>query len=285
MKNYIKIVFALWAMAFSILSCRSSDTDDLTENPSEIADFKKVTEVANETHIVELYSKTGTTKLGYNELAVRIKNKATNEYEKNVTANWMPLMHMTSMAHSCPKSALQKTGTGATLLSGYIVFQMPGNATEYWDLKIDYSIGANTYSVITPLNIAPETRKSVSVFTGTDNVKYVLAHIAPETPKVAINDWTVGVWKMQDMMNFPVVDGYTVHVDPRMPAMGNHGSPNNAAATQAGTGKLYNGKVSLTMTGYWKLNLRLANANGAILKGDEVTDAAPASSIFFELDF
>jgi hypothetical protein len=67
--------------------------------------------------------------------------------------------------------------------------------------------------------------------------------------------------------------------------MGNHSSPNNVAATQAFAGGLYKGKMSLTMTGYWKINLQLLNQQGTVLKGEEVSDTNPASSLFFELDF
>ena len=120
---------------------------------------------------------------------------------------------------------------------------------------------------------------------GSDGVKYLVAYIEPHHPKVAVNDMKVGVWKMQNMMTFPVVDGYTVKIDPRMPSMGNHTSPNNVHATQAVAGGLYDGKLSLTMTGYWKINLQLANAEGTILKGEEITETVTASSIFFEIEF
>ena len=103
--------------------------------------------------------------------------------------------------------------------------------------------------------------------------------------KLLLNDIKVGVWTMQDMMNFPVQDGYTVKIDPRMPGMGNHSSPNNVNATQSGAGNLYNGKLSLTMTGYWKINLQLAKADGTVVKGEPITDAVSASSIYFELEF
>lgn len=70
-----------------------------------------------------------------------------------------------------------------------------------------------------------------------------------------------------------------------MPGMGNHSSPNNVHATQAAAGKLYTGKLSLTMTGYWKINLQLAKPDGTILGGQEVTDTNLASNLFFEIDF
>jgi hypothetical protein len=287
MKFSFKTLFALLAMAFFVISCRTSDDDpiDPVKPNTEIDGLLKIKEVTNDTHIIELYSKSGTTTLGYNDIKLRIKNKSTNQYEKNATISWKPMMHMTSKMHSCPNSAIQKVNADDSLYSGYIVFQMPGNATEYWDLKIDYTIGANSYTATTVVNVPTSTKKTVNAFMGSDGVKYILAYIDPKSPKVATNDMTLGVWKMQDMNNFPVVDGYTVKVDPRMPGMGNHSSPNNVHATQSAAGKLYNGKLSLTMTGYWKINLQLAKADGTVLAGEEVTDANPASTIFFELDF
>lgn len=285
MKISIKTIFAVLAMAFLVISCRTSDSEEILIPSTEMDGLLKIKEVANGTHTIEMYSASGTTKLGYNDIKIRIKNTATNQYEKNATVTWKPMMHMTSMSHSCPNSAVQKVTSDGTLYSGYIVFQMPDNATEFWDLKIDYTIGTTSYTATTVLNVPNETKKTVSAFMGSDNVKYIVAYVDPKSPKVAINDMVVGVWKMQDMMNFPVVDGYTVKIDPRMPSMGNHSSPNNVHATQSAPGKLYNGKLSLTMTGYWKLNLQLAKADGSIMKGEEVTDTNPASTLYFEIEF
>lgn len=288
MKFSFKILFAFLAMAFAIVSCRTSEGDEPISptNPNtEIEGLTKIKEISNDTHIIELYSKSGSTNLGYNDLKLRLKNKSTNQYEKNATISWTPLMHMTMMTHSCPKSAVEKVTSDGSLYSGYIVFQMPGNDTEYWDLKIDYTIGGTSYTATTLINVPVENKKTVNSFLGSDNVRYVVAYIEPKSPKVAINEMTLGVWKMQDMMTFLVADGYTVKVDPRMPGMGNHSSPNNIHATQATAGKLYKGKLSLTMTGYWKINLQLAKADGTVLGGQEVTATNLASSLFFEIDF
>lgn len=284
MKFSLTMLFAFVAMALSIISCRNADEINDIANP-EIAGLQKIKEIGNDSHIIELYSRTGKTMQGYNEISLRIKNKSTNLYENNVAATWLPMMHMTSMAHSCPASVLQKSAADAQTLSGYIVFQMPGGAAEFWDLTINYKIGEKSYAVTTPLNIEAETKKTVVTFFGSDNSKYVMANIAPESPKVAVNDWTVGLWKASDMMTYSVVDNYTIHVDPRMPAMGNHSAPNNVAAKQTGSGGFYKGKLALTMSGFWKLNLRVAAADGTILKGEEVTENTPNSSIFFELEF
>ena len=285
MKFSLKIFVAFVALSIFLISCRTSDDPVTPPSVNELEGLVKVKEFSNDTHTIELYTVTGTTQLGYNDLKFRIKNKSSNQYEKNVSVNWSPVMHMTSMSHSGPKSSITKVTPDGTLYTGYLVFQMPQNATEYWDLKFDYSINGTAYTATTVVDVPDSAKRRVNSFLGSDNTKYIVAYIEPRTPKVAVNDMTLGFWKMQDMMTFPVVDGYTVKIDPRMPGMGNHGSPNNVNATQTSAGKLYNGKLSLTMTGYWKINLQLANAAGTVLKGEEVTDQNPASSLFFEIEF
>lgn len=285
MKFSLKIFVAFVAISIFLISCRTSDDPVTPPSVNELEGLVKVKEFSNDTHTIELYTVTGTTQLGYNDLKFRIKNKSSNQYEKNASVNWSPVMHMTSMSHSGPKSSITKVTPDGTLYTGYLVFQMPQNATEYWDLKFDYSINGTAYTATTVVDVPDSAKRRVNSFLGSDNTKYIVAYIEPRTPKVAVNDMTLGVWKMQDMMTFPVVDGYTVKIDPRMPGMGNHGSPNNVNATQTSAGKLYNGKLSLTMTGYWKINLQLANAAGTVLKGEEVTEQNPASSLFFEIEF
>ena len=285
MKFSLKIFVAFVALSIFLISCRTSDDPVTPPSVNELEGLVKVKEFSNDTHTIELYTVTGTTQLGYNDMKFRIRNKSNNQYEKNATVNWNPVMHMTTMSHSGPKSEVTKVTPDGTLYAGYLVFQMPQNATEYWDLKFDYSINGMAYTATTVVDVPNSLKRRVSSFLGSDNTRYIVAYIEPRTPKVAVNDMTVGVWKMQDMMTFPVVNGYTVKIDPRMPGMGNHGSPNNVNATQTSPGKLYNGKLSLTMTGYWKINLQLANAAGTVLKGEEVTDQNPASSLFFEIEF
>ena len=120
---------------------------------------------------------------------------------------------------------------------------------------------------------------------GSDNVRYIVALIEPKTPKIAINDMVVGLYKMETMMSFPVVENYTITLDPRMPGMGNHSSPNNTDLTYNSINGLYYGDLSLTMTGYWVLNLKLLNAQNEVLKGEDVTTENIQSSLYLELEF
>ena len=284
MKFSIKIFIAFFAMALFLTSCRTSDEPE-TPAVNELEGLNKIKEVSNDNHVIELYSVSGTTKMGYNNLKLRIKNKSNNQYEKSATISWIPTMHMAMMSHSCPKSEIKKVTSDGTLYEGYIVFQMAENANEFWDLKIDYQINGTSYTTTTGISVPQSSRQTVSSFLGSDNARYVVAYIEPTAPKVAVNDWKVGVWKMQDMMTFPVADGLTVKLDPRMPGMGNHTSPNNVDAKQTAAGGMYFGKLSLTMTGYWKLNMQLTKADGTVLKGEPVTDTNLSSSLYHEIEF
>lgn len=277
--KYLKILPLLLLVIFT--SCTNTDTPEV----DELDGLTKIKEITNTTHTIELYKHMGGLEQGFNEIALKIKDKVTNQYVKNATVTWTPLMHMTMMSHSCPKSPVTKVSTEGSVYEGYIVFQMAQNATEYWDLKIDYTINGASYTATSVIDVPASTKQRVTSFTGSDNVKYIAAYVDPHHPKVGVNDMVAGVWKMQDMMTYTVVDNFKLKIDPRMPSMGNHSSPNNVDATQTVAGDLYNGKLSLTMTGYWKINLQLINASGTVLKGETISDAIPASSIYFEIEF
>ncbi len=279
---YNFMAVAATALLLSLTSCSGSSDSPVVD---ELANISKFQEITNANHTIELYSHLGGLQQGYNEISIRIKDKATGNYIKNASVTWQPLMHMTMMTHACPYSEVEKVTPAGTLYEGYIVFQMAQNATEYWDLQINYTIDGTDYTATDVIDVPASTDRRVSSFTGTDGTKYIVAYAEPHHPKVAVNDIIVGIFKMQDMMHFPVADGYTLEIDPRMPSMGNHGSPNNVAATQTAPGGLYTGKMSLTMTGYWKINLKLISPDGAILKGESITDTVTESSLYFDFEF
>ncbi len=196
-----------------------------------------------------------------------------------------PVMHMTSMMHSCPKSTIIKTDD-ATVYTGYSVFQMPGNADEYWELNFEYTIAGQTFEATERVEVkAPsDGKKRVATFTGADEKRYIIA-MMPMEPEVKINDFSAMVFTMENMMLFPSVANYSVSIDPRMPSMGNHSSPNNENLNYDTASGMYKGKLSLTMTGYWKINLKLMNEADEVLKGEDITEENEASSLYFELEF
>jgi len=279
----LKYIFPI-LIAITIISC-SSDDDTTTDPVSEVENLLMVQEVSNDTHSIELFTKSGEFALGYNEITIRLKDLSTQEYVENATFMWMPMMHMATMNHSCPKSGLLKVQGKQTVYSGYLVFQMPENADEGWDITFDYSINGEDFTAVGDVSVPLGNKQVVTTFTATDDVKYILAYVEPQTPEVMVNDMTIGLYRMDDMMSFPVVENYTIMLDPRMPSMGNHSSPNNEDLVYNATTKMYHGKLSLTMTGYWKINLMLHNQDGNLLQGEMVTEDNESSSLFLEIEF
>ncbi|WP_282159682.1 hypothetical protein [Ulvibacterium marinum] len=285
MKTIKYLVTTLFLTA-SFISC-TDDSDDpipiVEENP--LAEYKMLKAVKANNHSIELYSEQEQFTIGYNELFIRIKDEASESYVSDANISWNPVMHMTEMMHSCPKSEVSKT-ENASVYKGFSIFQMPGNADEYWELNLEYTIAGQTYNATERIEVkAPaDGKKRVSVFMGTDETRYVLA-MMPIEPEVAVNEFSAVLFKMENMMTFPAVEDYKIMIDPRMPGMGNHGSPNNEDLTYDPASKMYNGKLSLTMTGYWKINLRLLNDADEVLKGEDVTEENESSSLFFEIEF
>jgi len=278
--NYI---LALLLISTSFISC--SDETAFTE-PNPLEGLVKIHEISEVDHVVEIYSEKPILEVGYNEITIRILDKGSNKYITNAEPTWMPMMHMESMSHSGPHSLLTNS-IDNTVYKGHIVFQMGGNATEYWELELNYKFNGQEEIITQRLSVSEPADgfKKTQVFTGSDDVRYILAYVNPKDPKVATNDFQAVLYKMEDMMTFPVVENYKVTVDPRMPSMGNHSSPNNQDMVYNPSSKMYEGKLSFTMTGYWKINLKLLNENDEILKGEDVTENHPASSLYFELEF
>lgn len=273
--------YALLLATALFMSC--SNDDNNTPTPANETDgLTLVQTITNDNHTIYLYTESGEFTQGYNEIYIQLKE--ADNYIADASLSWSPLMHMMSMQHRCPFSEITKLPNKQTLYKGYIVFQMASNESEFWQLSVDYSLIGNTYEASDEITVLPSDKQRVTSFMGSDNERYILALVDPNAPQVAINDMVVGIFRMENMMNFPIVDDYTLKIDPRMPGMGNHGSPNNVDLTQ-NTDGFYHGKLSLTMTGYWRVNLILENQNGESLKGEPITETNPNSSLYFEIEF
>ena len=57
------------------------------------------------------------------------------------------------------------------LYKGYIMFQMAQNATEYWDLKIDYTINGVDYTATDVIDVPASAKRKVNTFMGSDGVE------------------------------------------------------------------------------------------------------------------
>ncbi len=275
--NILGLIFAFF------ISC-SDDSNPVSE-VDPVADLEKIYEFPGEDYSLEIYSEKLDLEVGYNEIYIRIRDVVNNKYLTNAEVSWMPLMHMENKKHSAPHSEVRNLKN--SVYKGTIVFQMPGNEVEYWDLQFSFKMDGKSItrtheiSVIQPNN----DLKKLQVFMGTDNIKYILAYVNPRDPEIGINDFTALLYRMDDMMNFPLVENYSIKIDPRMPGMNNHSSPNNQDLSFNPISKLYEGKLSLSMTGYWKINLKVLNDKGETVKGEDVSETNPESDLYFEVEF
>lgn len=280
MKSILHYISVLTLILLTF-SCKKDNSIDI-ENPLE--GLTLVQTIKNNQHQIELFTASGIIEQGYNKIYVRIKNQDAT-LVKNAEVNWQPMMHMTSMNHSCPNIQPVLANIDVGLYQGVLIFQMASNDTEYWDLTFNYTINNQSYTATDKLSVKASAKQRVITFKGSDNVKYILALVNPKQPKVGINDVDAFLYKMDNMTTFTPINNYIIKMDPRMPGMGNHGSPNNVDLIKSSTIGTYKGKLSLTMTGYWKINLQLINSLNEVIKGEIVTGGVESSSVYWEIEF
>lgn len=281
MKLKFLVPFVCIAMFFSC----STDDDNNTSNNDEVEGLQLIQTIVNGNETIELYNEKGQFETGYNMISLRIKDNTSEMYIEDASLSWMPIMQMPTMQHSCPKSAITKASGKDTVYEGFIIYQMTNEDSSGWSLTLNYNIDGTDYAVTETISVLQYENQNSASFMGSDDTRYILALIEPKDPSIAINTMKVGLYKMQDMMTFPVVENYTIALDPRMPGMGNHSSPNNTDLTYNNADNFYYGDLSLTMTGYWKLNLKLLNANNELIKGEDVTEENESSSLYLDLEF
>ena len=281
----LKYIFPILFIALLNVSCSSDNDDDDSGITNEVAGLTKIQELTNATHTIELFNTTGQFKTGYNAISLRVIDNATNSYVEDANLSWIPMMQMPTMEHSSPKSTITKTLGKDTVYDGFIIYQMTNLDGSGWSLTVNYTINGIDYTVTDAITVLQNDNQNSASFMGSDDSRYIVALVEPNNPKIAINDLKVGLFKMENMMTFPVVEDFTITLDPRMPGMGNHTSPNNTDLTYNSAEQMYNADLALTMTGYWVLNLKLLNTNGEVLKGEDVTEENTQSSLYLELEF
>lgn len=265
----------------SITSCTSDNVEEQIN--SDLDGLHLVSQVSNSYHSVELFSPSGNLFLGFNQVSLRIRDLATNQFITDTQVSWKPIMQMTNMSHGAPASSLEKDLDRAGLYSGHIVFTMPENEQEKWEVVVTFNLDGASYSVEIPVSVQATDTHNVTSFQGSDSKNYVLALVEPFEPEVALKDIQMVLYQTISMHQYVPAKEYTILLDPRMPGMGNHSSPNNQHL-QHYKQEWYRGKLSLTMTGLWRLNLQLVSPQGTVIFGEPVTEDHPQSSLYFQFD-
>lgn len=266
MKPFIKLA-ALAAIALGVFatSCKKDEkpTKPDTENPYAHLFKIGVQEDAASGLKISLYTdKEAFT--GYNFVYAVVQDLVTNELIKDAPVQFLPIMDMGTSTHSCPVEQ-PVFSVDDKAYKGAAVFIMPSTAGA-WYFTVEATNPKSTETAILTFNvnvIAPAQPKLYSFVSLTDGKKVFVALLEPRKPKTGFNDFNVAVFEKLNMLEFPGMDGLMLEIEPEMPSMG-HGSPNNVNPTPTGNGH-YSGKVNFTMTGYWKVNMTVKDAQGNIM--------------------
>jgi len=292
-----KYLFTFALFAFILLFTTSCSDDDSSVPPvNELSGLTKIQEFADDSYTITAWNKTGEWHLGYTKVYFTVQDKEGN-YIENAQLTAFPEMNMGTMKHSTPRAEITKVAGKKTLYETYYCFLMysgQGDGTWYYDL--DYTVGSvsgsfenvpiNVKNVFRPDGTTPRrVIQSVTAIDGSGK-RYVVTLVEPQNPRQGENDITAYIHERIDGNTYNPVENFKLKLDPRMPSMGNHSSPNNVDLTWDAAEKIYKGKVNFSMTGYWTLNLILQDATGETLYGNAIANEAEAkSSLYFEVEF
>ena len=237
------------------------------------------------------YSKTGTLHRGYNDLYFVVTKKKTSNYVKNFDIkNFTPLMHMvkTDMWHSTPVGGSFEVfdTTRPAVKRGWVSLLMntsdAGNWQFSYDIEVLGSKGGVTSKTIN-VEALPEGQDWLKNFK-VGNDTYFLSLVNPSDWKTGTNTIQAYISKKSTPATTPyalATETFTIEIDPRMPDMGNHTSPDNTPLTKQKDGS-YTGTINLTMTGLWRIHLTVKDAQGNVVAGgDKLKDGF--SSLYWDI--
>lgn len=237
------------------------------------------------------YSKTGAFHTGYNEIYFVATKKKNSNYVKNFDIDGLtPLMLMVkmNMKHSTPAGGKAESFEEDYLAvkRTWVSFVMNSSEAGSWTLGYNVNVLGSTGGIeaadIT-VDALPEGQAWLKSFKN-GNDTYFLSLVTPTDLQTGKNVIAAYVSKKNTPATTPyglAEEQFTIEIDPRMPDMGNHTSPDNVALTRQADGS-YQGTVNLTMTGRWRIHLTIKDAEGNVVAGgDDLSDGY--SSLYWEV--
>lgn len=227
---------------------------------------------------VYVYTKTGSFHTGYNEIYFVSTKKETGNYIKELTVTGhTPLMFMSkmNMYHSTPVSEKSRIVNYDYLAVKrvWVSFLMETSDAGSWTYSYEVNVLGKSGGVekkdIT-VNALPEGQVWLKSFKVGDDT-FFLSLVNPIDWKTGTNTIKAYVSKKSNPITTPyalAAETFTVDIDPRMPDMGNHTSPNNTPLVKQEDGS-YQGTINLTMTGLWRIHLKVKDSEGNIVAGGE----------------
>jgi len=227
---------------------------------------------------VYVYTKTGGFHTGYNDIYFVSTKKETGNYIKDltVTSN-SPLMYMSkmNMYHSTPVSDKSRIVNYDYLAVKrvWVSFLMNSSENGSWTYSYEVDVLGKTGGVEKKdivVNALPDGQVWLKSFKDGDDT-FFLSLVNPTDWKTGTNTIKAYVSKKSNPITTPyalAAETFTVDIDPRMPDMGNHTSPNNTPLVKQEDGS-YQGTINLTMTGLWRIHLKVKDSEGNIVAGGE----------------
>lgn len=229
-------------------------------------------------YLVSVYSPTGKLHTGYNDLYFVATKKKNGNYVKDFSIPALtPLMFMSkmNMYHSTPVSAGAKLFdyTYLAVRKGWVSFLMNSSENGSWSFSYDANVlgteGKLQETTIT-VDALPDGQQWLKSFKVGDQT-YFLSLVSPTDWKTGTNKITAYVSQKSNPITTPYAlaqEQFTIEIDPRMPDMDNHTSPDNTPLTRQVDGS-YQGTVNLTMTGRWRIHLTVKDAQSDIVAGGD----------------
>ena len=237
------------------------------------------------------YSRNGAFHTGYNEIFFVSTKKKNGNYIKNFdVTNVTPLMLMVkmNMKHSTPVGPSVETfdETRLAVKRGWVSFLMNTSEAGSWTLGYDVSVlGSNGGIEAADITVdaLPDGQAWLKNFKVGDQT-YFLSLVNPTDWQTGKNTITAYVSKKSNPITTPYAlaeEQFIIEIDPRMPDMGNHTSPDNVSLTKQADGS-YQGTVNLTMTGRWRIHLTVKDAQGNVVAGGDDLDEG-YSSLYWDV--
>ena len=242
-------------------------------------------------YLVSVYSPTGKLHTGYNDLYFVATKKKNGNYIKDFSIpSLTPLMFMSkmNMYHSTPVSAGAKLFDYSYLAvrKGWVSFLMNTSEAGSWTFSYDANVlGTESKLQETTITVdaLPDGQAWLKNFKWNDQT-YFLSLVNPTDWQTGKNTITAYVSQKSDPITTPYAlaqEQFTIEIDPRMPDMDNHTSPDNVSLTKQADGS-YQGTVNLTMTGRWRIHLTVKDAQGNVVAGGDELDEG-YSSLYWDV--
>ncbi len=237
------------------------------------------------------YSRTGKFNVGYNDIYFVATKKKNGNYVKNFEVTGLTphmLMVKMGMKHSTPVSGPAESFSDSypAVKRAWVSFIMSSGESGSWTIGYNLDVLGSKGGIeeaditVDPLPAGQDWVKSFKV----GNDTYYISVVNPLDLKTGANTLKAYISKKSSPATTPyalATESFKVDIDPRMPDMGNHTSPDNTELTKQADGS-YQGTVNLTMTGLWRIHLTVRDLQGNVVAGgDNLSDGF--SSLYWDV--